>query len=304
MKHKVPLIVGSTLIIGAIFTIVIVVVVVYLRHQNIAVLNPAGTIAAQERNLMFFALALSLIVVVPVFSMAIIFAWRYRESNTKATYRPDWDRNIIAESIWWGIPTLLILILSVVAWRSSHTLDPYKPIASDKPALTIQVIALDWKWLFIYPKQRIATVNFVQFPNATPINFQITADAPMNSFWIPQLGGQIYAMPGMTTELHLMADKYGVFNGSSANISGSGFSGMHFIAQSNSDTQFNQWVQSIRQSPIQLTNQTYEKLEKQSANNPITYYSLNSTNLFSSVINKYMVPDQPSMLSQNQGMAM
>lgn len=284
------------------------VAVVYLSRQNILVLNPAGPIAEKERDLMYFALALSIIVVVPVFLMGILFAWKYRETNTTTSYRPEWDHNRIYETIWWGIPTILIFILSVVAWNSSHTLDPFRPLASTQKALSIQVVALDWKWLFIYPEQHIATVNFIQFPVSVPVDFTITSDAPMNSFWIPQLGGQIYAMPGMSTELHLMANRTGDYYGSSANISGAGFAGMHFIAQASSIAQFNQWVQSVGQSPKSLTKSSYAKLSQPSQNNPVTYYALGSSNLYNSIVLKYMTPSsnnsQNSYENQMAGMEM
>lgn len=266
------------------------VAVAYLSRQNIFVLNPAGPIAEKERNLMYFALLLSIIVVVPVFIMGIVFAWNYRETNTTTSYRPEWDHNRVYETIWWGIPTILILILSVVAWNSSHTLDPFRPIASNQKAINIQVVAMDWKWLFIYPEQHIATVNYVQFPVSVPVDFTITSDAPMNSLWIPQLGGQIYAMPGMSTELNLMANKTGDYYGSSANISGAGFAGMHFIAQASPQAQFNQWIQSVGQSPKTLAASSYAKLAQPSQNNPVTYYALGDENLYNSIVQKYMTP--------------
>jgi len=262
----------------------------YLHGTTIAVLDPKGPIAQKERNLMVFALLLSLIVVIPVFTLTAVFAWKYRETNTEAKYSPELDHNRIAETIWWLIPSALILILSVVAWNSSHQLDPYKPLNSTTPALTIQVVALDWKWLFIYPVQHIASVNFFQFPTGTPVNFEITADAPMNSFWIPQLGGQIYAMPGMSTQLHLMASVNGNFHGSSANISGEGFSGMTFIAKSSSQAAFEQWVNSVQHSGRSLNQSTYTALAEPSQNNQVAYYTSNEAGLYTAIIDKYMTP--------------
>ena len=264
--------------------------IAYLHGQNIAVLNPQGPIATKERNLMFFALILSLVVVIPVFAMTFAIAWKYRESNAKAKYRPDWDHNRVVETIWWGIPTLLILILSVVAWNASHDLDPFKPLASNNPTMTIQVVAMDWKWLFIYPTQDIATVNYVQFPAATPVDFQITSDAPMNSFWIPQLGGQIYAMPGMTTQLYLMANHPGSYRGSSANISGRGFAGMDFVAKSTSEADFNNWVKQVQSSSKSLTAFEYNQLTQPSENNPVAYFSTPSIGLYNGILMKYMAP--------------
>jgi cytochrome o ubiquinol oxidase subunit 2 len=190
------------------------------------------------------------------------------------------------------IPTVLIAILSVTAWNSAHQLDPYRALASDKQPLTIQVVALDWKWLFIYPQQGVASVNFVQFPANQPVRFQITADAPMNSFWIPQLGGQIYAMPGMATELNLSADQNGSYYGSSANISGTGFAGMHFTAKASSPAGFDQWIASTRNSPNRLSFNAYDKLAQPSQNNPPTTYTSPESGLFDIIIMKYMEPIQ------------
>lgn len=278
----------------------------YFHGRSIAVLDPQGPIALQERNLIGFAVLLSLLVVIPVFTLTALFAWRYREGNTKATYSPELDHSRVAETIWWLIPSALILILSVVAWNSSYQLDPYKPLASANPPLTIQVVALNWKWLFIYPQQHIATVNFVQFPAQTPLNFEITADAPMNSFWIPQLGGQIYAMPGMSTQLHLMANQNGSFRGSSANISGEGFSGMNFTAKASSRSDFDQWVRSVQQSPNSLSPTTYRQLVKPSQNNPVASYTADDVSLYTTIINAYMLPtgEVSAVGSGSQGSAM
>lgn len=295
----------SKIIIAILFAVCVLAVLIgYLHTQNVEILNPKGPIAQQERNLMYFALALSLFVVVPVFSMTIFFAWKYRETNTRAVYKPEWDRNIYAETLWWGIPTLLILILSIVAWNSSHTLDPYRPLVSKNAAITIQVVALDWKWLFIYPQQNIATVNYVEFPNQTPINFEITSDAPMNSFWIPQLAGQIYAMPGMSTELHLMAYGNGTYRGSSANISGVGFAGMHFVVRSTSQPNFQKWVNNVYLSDHILNSNTFNDLMRPTVNNPVTYYAVDQQNLYTSAVQRYSPPyEQNSSMSGMTGMS-
>jgi cytochrome o ubiquinol oxidase subunit II len=263
---------------------------VFFAGSDIPVLEPKGTIAEQQRDLIVFATLLSLVVILPVFVLTFYIVWKYRASNKKAKYSPDWDRNKKLELTWWGIPCVIILVLAVVAWKTSHSLDPFKPIESDKRPMTIQVIALQWKWLFIYPEQRIATVNYVQFPEDTPIRFAITADAPMNSFWIPSLGGQVYAMAGMKTELHLMADRPGEYNGSSANISGEGFAGMKFKAVSRTEDGFTQWVQSVKQkSPTVLTIDEYNKLAAPSKNNKVAYYASDG-GLHDTVIMKYMRP--------------
>lgn len=276
--------------VGLLFLVVAALVIWYFRSVNIPVLEPKGIIAKQERQLIFDALLLALLVVIPVFTLLIVFAVRYRETNSKAKYSPNLDGNRIAETIWWLIPTAIISILAVIAWNSSHTLDPYKPLSSNSKPLTIQVVALDWKWLFIYPQQNIATVNFIQFPKQTPLNFEITSDTVMNSFWIPQLGGQIYAMPGMSTQLHLMASGVGSYNGLSANISGAGFAGMDFTARSSSQTDFSQWVQSVKHNSSNLSLSTYSKLTNPSQNNPASYYSSAAGGLYNNIIDKYMIP--------------
>lgn len=256
--------------------------------QNSAVLNPHGMIGEKERSLLVIATWLMLIVVIPVFVLSLIIAWKYRANNPKAKYTPEWDRSHLIEAIWWGIPCIIVAILSVMTWQSCHELDPFRPIDNGKKPIRIQVVALQWKWLFIYPEQGIATVNFIQFPEKTPLNFEISADAPMNSFWIPRLGGQMYAMPGMNAKLYLIADQPGVFQGSSANISGEGFSGMRFLAKASSEAEFETWVQSVKNSSQTLTMEGYEQLVLPSKNVPATYYVLGQDDLYHKIIMKYM----------------
>lgn len=260
----------------------------YLYSGHIAMLNPKGLIAMKERDLMIIAIILMLIVVIPVFILTIAISWHYRAGNSKAKYTPDWDYNLIAESLWWGFPCVIILVLSVITWKSSYDLDPFKPIDGDKKPITIQVVALQWKWLFIYPEQNIATVNFIQFPEQTPLNFEVTADAPMNSFWIPQLGGQIYAMPAMKTKLHLIANEVGSFRGSSANLSGKGFSGMMFEAKASTQKEFDEWIQSVKQAQNFLSQNEYQLLAKPSEYHPITFYTLQKQDLFDWIVMKSM----------------
>lgn len=280
---------------GLLFGGVAAGVIWFVRSHAIAVLVPAGTIGAQQRSLIVFALTLSLVVVVPVFIMLFTFAWRYREGNQKAKYSPEWSHSRTLETIWWAVPSALILVLSVLAWRSAHELDPFKPLASTKKPLTVQVVALQWKWLFIYPGQHVATVNYVPLPVDRPINFVITADAPMNSFWIPQLGGQVYAMSGMSTQLHLEASKAGDYRGSSANISGTGFAGMSFTAEARSPQDFRQWAMQAQHSKQRLTEADYLKLAKPSQQNPRATYSHVQANLYDTIVMKYMHPTQGSV---------
>lgn len=270
---------------------VVALAVWYLHHTNIAVLEPRGTIGAQEKHLMLVTVLLAGVVVIPVFVMLFAFAWRYREGNAhRAKYSPELDGNAAAETVWWLIPATIILILSVITWNSSHSLDPYKSLASSTKALNVQVVALDWKWLFIYPDQHVASLNALELPTNTPVNFEVTADAPMNSFWIPQLGGQIYAMPGMSTQLHLMASTVGTYYGSSANISGVGFSGMNFEAHAVSSSDFAKWVASAQKSSTTLSANEYNSLAKPSQNVTPTTFKNPIANLYDTIVMQYMMP--------------
>lgn len=261
----------------------------YVDQYTVSLLEPKGIIAEKELKLMQTAGILSLIIILPVFALTGFIVWKYRASNKKAKHSPDWDSNRWLETIWWLIPCAIIVVLAVITWRSSHELDPYRKLESDKKPLTIKVIALQWKWLFIYPEQDIATVNYLQIPEKTPINFDITADAPMNSFWIPQLGGQVYAMAGMNTKLHLMANGRGTYDGSSANISGEGFSRMRFNVQSVSEDGFDLWVTSVKHAPKKELNLTsYNELAKPSEHNPKSYYTTEQDGLYNTILMKYM----------------
>lgn len=267
---------------------ILVAVVWFFGIKDIAVLQPAGTIAAQERNLIVIASLLSLIIVLPVFALTFYIAWKYRASNKKAKYEPEWDHDKRIETLWWGVPLALITVLSVIAWVSAHKLDPFRPIDSAKKPLEIQVIALQWKWLFIYPEQSIATVNYVQFPEDRPVTFTVTSDAPMNSLWIPQLGGQIYAMSGMSTKLHLMADQPGEYRGSSANISGDGFADMTFTAESTRQSDFDTWVRTVRVTGGELDTSVYNELAEPGIESQISYYSPVRDRLYDEIVDKFM----------------
>jgi cytochrome o ubiquinol oxidase subunit 2 len=284
-QYRIALFISLALILSA-----LLFVWLFIYREQIAVLNPKGVIALKERNLMIIATLLMLIVVIPAIVMTVLFAWKYRASNPEATYTPNWDYSLLAESIWWGVPCAIIVALSIITWKASHELDPFRPLAMDKKPLTIQVVALQWKWLFIYPEQNIASVNFFQIPTHTPINFEITADAPMNSFWLPQIAGQIYAMPGMRTKLHLVADEEGQYRGSSANLSGRGFAGMTFIAQASTEADFDKWVESVAQSTKSLDVKEYEQLAEPSENNPVVTFQVEGKGLFDQIIMKYMMP--------------
>ncbi len=262
---------------------------------NIPILEPKGIVALHERNLILIAVALMLIVVIPVFILTFVFAWKYRASNTKAKYDPEFAHSKWIELICWGVPCAIIAVLATITWISTHELDPYKPLDVSTKPITIQAISLDWKWLFIYPEENIATINYIQFPVNVPINFKITSDAPMNSLWIPQLSGQIYSMTGMQTKLHMMATEAGDYRGGSASFSGAGFSDMKFTVRASTQEEFDNWVTEVRKSPNALNMNDYDVIAKPSENTPVTYYSSVKEGLYQEVINKFMSPNMSDM---------
>ena len=276
------------------YALLVVVILVmgtfYLAGLDIAVLNPKGWVGQKQKDLLVISTLLMMIVVIPVFILTGFIVWKYRASNKKADYQPDWNHSTLAEIIWWGIPCIIIAILTFLNTKGCYELDPFKPLVSEKKAIKIQVVALNWKWLFIYPDQNIATVNFIQVPVDTPIQFIITADAPMNSFWIPQLGGQIFAMPAMKTELYLIANEKGDYRGVSANLSGKGFSGMVFITRASSEDEFDAWIKDVQNSKDSLDLDSYKTLATPSENNPATFYRLGYPGLFDFIVMNSMMP--------------
>lgn len=286
------------LIIIAVLGVICAWYVLTHRH-DLALISTKGPIAAQQRDLMKIAVLLGMIVLIPVYAMTALFAIKYRDSNKKAKYTPNWDNHLGLEAVWWGIPIAIISVLAVVTWVSSHRLDPYKPLASKEEPVNVQVVALQWKWLFIYPDLGIASVNQLQFPVDTPVNFTITSDAPMNSFWIPRLGGQVYAMTGMSTKLHLEASEIGTYPGVSANISGEGFSDMKFTAKASTRENFEVWVNSIKSSARGLDTIAYQDLAKPSTLKQPEHYVLLDPQLYDHVVNKYMKPSH-SLSQPNQ----
>ena len=257
---------------------------VFLGGCNWAILDPKGPIASDERSLIATAVLLMLIVVIPVLSLTLSFAWRYRASNSRATYPPGSLRSSRIEVIVWLVPCLIVTCLGIIAWSASHKLDPYRPLASGVAPIRIDVVALDWKWLFIYPDLGVATVNQIALPVNVPVDFNITSASVMNSFFIPQLGGQIYAMAGMQTKLSLMADRQGTYEGMSANYSGAGFSDMKFNALAMSRQGFDQWLATVRRSPKTLEAQDYELLARASRKHPVEYFSSVAPDLFAGIV--------------------
>jgi cytochrome o ubiquinol oxidase subunit 2 len=219
--------------------------------------------------------------------MAFLFAWRYRASNTSARYTPDWAYSGRIDAVIWLVPALIVASLGALLWRSTHKLDPYRAIDPVIAPLEVQVVAQDWKWLFIYPAQGIASVNQLVFPSAAPLSLKITSDTVMNSFYVPALGGQIYAMAGMETRLNLKADATGRFAGRNAQYSGAGFSDQHFQVVAASAADFEAWLAKVRQAPEKLDGATYRALAMPTRGHPVTYYSAVEPNLFGAIIAKY-----------------
>lgn len=271
------------------------------------VLNPSGVVTAQEKNLLIFAVVLMLFVVVPVIVLTLWYSWKYRD-GADSEYLPNWSHSNKLEIICWGVPFILILILAIVTWKTTHSLSPYKPLESDKKPVEIDVVALNWKWMFVYPDYDIATVNEITIPKDRPVNFKITSAAPMNSFFIPELAGQIYAMTGMTTQLHVIATHEGKYRGFSANYTGEGFAEMQFFAKVTSDEGFDNWVKKVKDGnhPSLTWNYFWNDLFKDSVNNPVAYYSSVDKNLFNDIVMSYMMPNYKpgDMSNMHDGMHM
>ena len=255
------------------------------------ILDPKGQIGIDEKNLIIIATVLMLLVVVPVIVMTLYFAWKYRDTQTHEIYAPKWAHSNKIEAAVWAVPIVIVIILGVITWVSTQELDPYKPIEGKGKHLTVEVVSLNWKWLFIYPEQGIATVNELVFPANVPVEYKITSESTMNSFFIPQLGSQIYSMAGMETKLHLIANEPGTFKGFSANYSGAGFTGMKFNAIATpTQAGFDKWVSDVKanSSANNLTHANYVELAKASENNPVAYYGKVEDSLFHTIVMKYM----------------
>jgi cytochrome o ubiquinol oxidase subunit 2 len=250
------------------------------------ILDPKGPIALAERDILFRALAIMMIVAIPVVVMTFWFAWRYRASNSSSRYEPGWMSAKLDVAVW-IVPTLIVVALGVHVWRGTHALDPYKPLQPSTGSLEVQVVAQDWKWLFIYPQQGVAAVNELAFPSGAPVRLRITSDTVMNSFFIPALGGQIYAMAGMQTQLNLRADAPGRFVGRNTQYSGRGFADQHFAAVAMTPADFDAWVKQVGRSPQKLDAAAYAELARPSAAHPVVHYATVEPGLFDRIIRKY-----------------
>lgn len=275
-----------------------------LASCNMVVLSPSGDIAAQQRDLIVIATILMLLIVVPVIFLTLFFAWRYRQSNATAKYDPEWHHSTRLEVVIWSAPLAIIIALGAITWISTHTLDPYRPldrispnqpVAADHKPLTVEVVALDWKWLFIYPELGIASVNELAAPVDTPIKFKITSATVMNSFYIPALAGQIYAMAGMETKLHAVINKPGTYEGLSANYSGAGFSHMRFKFLGMDQAGFDKWVADVKASGQTLDRATYMTLEKPSIKEPVHHYASTDEGLYRAIVDMCVEPGKMCM---------
>jgi cytochrome o ubiquinol oxidase subunit II len=262
------------------------------------VLDPQGPIASAQRLLLINSTAIMLVVVIPVIVATLAFAWWYRSSNVHATRSLDESYEGRVEFVVWSIPALTVILLGGVIWIGSHQLDPRAPIPANSDPLHVDVVALDWKWLFIYPDQSVAAVNQLVIPAGTPVEFRLTSATVMNSFFVPQLGSQIYTMGGMTTHLNLLADKPGEFPGFSANFSGDGFSWMQFVVKAVPSADFNAWLAQARSSGSALDDAAYAALAKPSKAVPPTTYRSADPKLFERIV------DQTTAGEGNTGAAM
>jgi cytochrome o ubiquinol oxidase subunit 2 len=255
-----------------------------------AVLDPGGPIGLAEKTILIDSVAIMLAIGVPTMIATLCFAWWFRASNARATYQPDWEYSGRIELVVWSIPLLVILLLGGVAWIGSHQLDPAEKIASDTPPLEVQVVSLDWKWLFIYPDQRIASVNELTIPAGVPVHFSLTSGSVMSAFFIPRLGSMIYTMGGMATQLNLRADEAGDYLGEASQYSGDGFAGMRFAVHAVPRTQFNAWIETAQGGAKAFDSASYIELSRQSINVSPETFRLTDPQLFHKIVTAALPP--------------
>ena len=271
---------------------------------NTVVLNPAGDVAAQQGRLVIASTVLMLLIIVPVIVLILLFAWRYRATNKDADYQPDWDHSTQLELVIWAAPLVIVIALGALTWIGTHLLDPYRPldrITAGKPVpegvkpLEVEAVSLDWKWLFFYPEQGIATVNELAAPVDRPIRFKLTSGTTMNAFYVPDLAGMVYTMPGMQTELNAVINKPGVYQGMSSHYSGAGFSGMNFKFHGLSEDDFAQWVAKNKSEGHPLTRAGLIELAKPSERNPVTRFSSVEPGLYGRLLNMCVEEGKPCL---------
>ena len=276
------------------YRLVCILILLALTGCDMVLLNPSGDVAQQQSNLLVVSVWLMLLIVVPVIAMTLWFAWRYRESNTDANYRPDWDHSTQIELYVWAAPLLIIIALGALTWVNTHTLDPFRPLArisaeqplaDDHEPLVIQAVALEWKWLFIYPEQGIAVVNEVAAPLNTPIQFKITSPQMMNALFIPALAGMVYGMPAMETQIQAVINEPGDYYGVSGNYSGAGYSDMRFRFHGMQDDEFSDWIENARTEGIALNTANYQELAKPSIKDPVQRFASVEDKLYHRILN-------------------
>lgn len=287
MKAKILLI--------SLFFALLILGVVYVLNDELALLwHPRGVIARDILEHIQTNFFLMFLIVIPTYLLLGWVVWKYCIRKKPASFDPSHTCSPLATLLMWGLPTIIVLIMAPICWKATHALNPYTPIESDRKPLKVQVVALNWKWLFIYPEQGIATLNYFQIPAGTPIHLQLTADAsPMNSFWVPQLSGQIYAMTGMTTQLNLMADAPGVYRGHEVEINGDGYSDMTFAVKSVEIGDFDKWIEQVKTSSLQLTEGVYTELKKPYIDSSVKDYGKVHEALFQKIVDSYMYPTGP-----------
>ncbi len=265
-------------------------VVAGLGGCSMDLLDPRGAIGVQEKTLILVALGLMLLVVVPVIALTLWFGWKYRASNARAVYAPTWAHSTRIEIVVWTVPCVIVAILGVLIWRTTGTLDPYRPLAAGVKPVRVQVVALNWKWLFVYPDYGVASVNELAIPVGTPVDFELTAESLMNSFFIPRLGSQVYAMAGMRTQLHLIADAPGTYRGQSAAFSGEGFSDMHFDTLALSNADFEAWMHRAKQAPQVMDALQYRSVSQPTTRVVPTVYAGVAPDLFDGIVDRFARP--------------
>jgi cytochrome o ubiquinol oxidase subunit II len=267
--------------------------------RGAGVLDPQGPVSSAERLILLNATSIMLVVVLPVIVLTLAFAWWYRASNARAAYRPDWSYSGRIEFVVWSIPAMVVILLAGVAWTGSHVLDPARKLEADARPIRIEVVSLDWKWLFIYPDEQVAALNQLVVPTGAPIEFMLTSANVMNGFFVPQLGSQIYTMPGMTTRLNLLAERAGDYPGLSSNFSGDGFSDMRFVVHAVPASEFFSWLARTRGEGSTLDAAAYSQLARAGSNAQIQTYSSVDPNLFERIVQQSTVGLATSSRKEN-----
>ncbi|RJS91671.1 ubiquinol oxidase subunit II [Salinisphaera sp. Q1T1-3] len=276
-------------------TIALLLLVSGCSLSSLSTMNPVGPIGETERDVTIYTILLLLFVLIPIVAGTVFIAWHYRSTSSNSAYTPDWDHSWLVEVFCWGGPIVILIILAVITWISTHDLDPYKAIESDKPPLEIEAVATDWKWLFIYPDEHVASVNEFAFPVDTPLEIHLTSNSVMNAFMVQRMGTQIFAMSGMQTKLHLMSHEKGDFDGGNYQYNGEGFAKMRFVAKAMSESDYQQWIAKVRQQGSSLDLATFQKFAEPSVVENAVYFAPVSEGLFGDIIGQFHAPKGSAM---------